>query len=100
MKKLLVTLLVAATTLNFAACGNKDKGAEGGDKNAKVSISVQVEKDWLPYYEKVKETVLKEYPNATIEFKETGSFDHIQVLNTTKEEKPDFADLFAIPANK
>ena len=35
MKKLLVTLLVAATTLNLVACGSSNKG----DKHQKVELT-------------------------------------------------------------
>ena len=104
MKKLLVTLLVAATTLNFAACGSKDEGNNGGSttdkKDLAVSISVQVEESWLPYYEQVKAEVLKEYPKATIEFKTTGSFDHLDVIDSTDPTNSDVADVFALPADR
>ncbi|MEN8078089.1 hypothetical protein ABFP60_14075 [Clostridioides difficile] len=110
MKKLLVTLLVAATSINFVACGSSDKGESNkGEENKntatagsdeKVTLKVQVEKEWLPYYEKVKETVVEKYPNATIEFIETGSFDHLDVLDQTDATNSDVADLFALPADR
>ena len=104
MKKLLVTLLVAATTLNFAACGSKGEENKGGTttdkKDLAVSISVQVEESWLPYYEQVKAEVLKEYPKATIEFKTTGSFDHLDVIDSTDPTNSDVADVFALPADR
>ena len=102
MKKLLVSLLVAATTLNFVACGSSDKKEEGGaDAGAeKVTLTVQVEESWLPYYESVKETVVEAYPNATIEFKVTGSFDHLDVIDATDPTNPDIADVFALPADR
>ena len=51
MKKLLVTLLVAATSINFVACGSSDKGDKKGEENnstatstdAKVTLTVQAE---------------------------------------------------------
>ena len=110
MKKLLVTLLVAATSINFVACGSSDKGesnkGEGNENTAtagsdeKVTLKVQVEKEWVPYYEKVKETVVEKYPNATIEFIETGSFDHLDVLDQTDATNSDVADVFALPADR
>lgn len=106
MKKLLVTLLVATTTLSLVACGGgaKTEGNKDGDKNsatdAEVSISVQVEESWLPYYEKVKETVIGKYPNATIDFVTTGSFDHLDTLDSTGPENEDVADVFAFPADR
>ena len=104
MKKLLVTLLVAATSVNFVACGSNDKGDsnKGGNTSAneKVTLSVQVESEWLSYYEKVKETVVEKYPNATIEFIETGAFDHLDVLDQTDATNSDIADVFALPADR
>ena len=76
MKKLLVTLLVAATSLNFVACGSSNSGdSNKGEQNntatsnsdEKVTLKVQAEKDWIPYYEKVRDTIVEKYPNATIE---------------------------------
>ena len=51
MKKLLVTLLVAATSINFVACGSSDKAYKKGEENnstatstdAKVTLTVQAE---------------------------------------------------------
>ena len=108
MKKLLVTLLVAATSINFVACGSSDKGDKKGEENnstatstdAKVTLTVQAEKDWMPYYEKVKETIVEKYPNATIELIETGSFDHLDVLDQTDATNSDVADVFALPADR
>ena len=106
MKKLLVTLLVAASTLNLVACGSKggDNNTAGGDAagntDAKVEISVQVEKEWLPYYEQVRDAVVEKYPNATINFIESGSFDHLDVIDATDATNPDVADVFALPADR
>lgn len=109
MKKLLVTLLVAATSINFVACGSSDKGENKGEENVstgaaatdeKVSISVQVEEGWVPYYEQVRDTVVEKYPNATIEFITTGSFDHLDVIDATDASNKDVADVFALPADR
>lgn len=108
MKKLLVTLLVAATTLNLVACGSSNKGgetSEGGTNettgnDAKVELTVQVEEGWVPYYEQVKETVVGKYPNADIKFITTGSFDHLDVLDASDPTNPDVADVFALPADR
>ena len=61
----------------------------------KVTLKVQAEKEWMPYYEKVKETIIEKYPNATIELIETGSFDHLDVLDQTDATNSDVADVFA-----
>ena len=37
MKKLLVTLLVAATSINFVACGSSDKGEESVSTGASAA---------------------------------------------------------------
>lgn len=107
MKKLLVTLLVAATSINFVACGSSDsnKGEENVSTSSsatddKVTLKVQAEKEWIPYYEKVKETIVEKYPNATIELIETGSFDHLDVLDQTDATNSDVADVFALPADR
>ena len=45
MKKLLVTLLVAATSINFVACGSSDKGdGNKGEENVSTSSSATDEK--------------------------------------------------------
>lgn len=104
MKKLLVTLLVAATSINFVACGSNDKNKDnvgtGSAAGEKVTLKVQAEKEWMPYYEKVKETVVEKYPNATIELIETGAFDHLDVLDQTDPTNSDIADVFALPADR
>ena len=39
MKKLLVTLLVAATSINFVACGSSDKGnGNKGDEKGSTEL--------------------------------------------------------------
>ena len=65
-----------------------------------ATITVQVEKEWVPYYNQVKERVLKEYPKATINFNEVGSFEHLDALDKTDATNPDIADVFALPADR
>ncbi|MGM9987787.1 MAG: hypothetical protein ACI35O_11230 [Bacillaceae bacterium] len=100
MKKKAVALLtVPALAMGLlAGCGSKDDGGKSSDK--KVSLSVQVEESWLPYYEKVKETVEKEHENADITFIKTGSFDHLDALDKTDPTNKDIADVFALPADR
>lgn len=102
MKKLLVMLLATAATMNLVACGGGSKDdTTGGDTESKAtSITVQVEEGWLPYYEKVKEEVLKENEGSEIEFITTGSFDHLDVLDKTDLNNEDVADVFALPADR
>ena len=54
----------------------------------------------LPHYEKAAERVKEVYPDATIEFIVTGSFDHLDVLDATDVTNKDVADVFAIPADR
>ena len=57
-----------------------DTPAEG----IEASISVQVENSWRGYYEDAIARVKEKNPNATIELIETGSFDHLDVLDWDK----------------
>lgn len=101
MKKLLVTLLVAATSINFVACGSSNtEKSNNTTSDEKVTLTVQVESEWLSYYEQVKETVVEQYPNATIEFIESGSLDHLDVIDQTDATNSDVADVFALPADR
>lgn len=114
MKKNLFLAIVLALALVVTACSGGAKPAEAPQTPAETpatpaetpaegieaSISVQVESSWLGYYEQVKERVLAANPNATIEFIETGSFDHLDVLDQTDVTNTDIADVFAIPADR
>lgn len=98
MKKVLATVLIAISTLTLVSCGgDTDKATGKGDG---ATISVQVEKDWKPYYEKVKETVLKNNPGSTINLIEVGAFDHLDTIDTTDATNVDVADVFALPADR
>ncbi|MBU3137453.1 hypothetical protein KPL39_14375 [Clostridium gasigenes] len=98
MKKLLVSLLIATTTLSVIGCSSGKK--EEGAANKEVALSVQVEEAWLPYYETVKETVVKKYPKAKIEFVKIGSFDHLDVIDKTDATNKDVADVFSLSADR
>lgn len=63
-------------------------------------LTVQVEEAWLPHYEKAAERVKEKYPNAEIEFKTLGAFDHLDIIDSTDASNEDVADLFAIPADR
>ncbi len=96
MKKVLSLMLMAILALSLAACGGNT--TDPADLDA--SITVQVEGGWREYYEAVKARVLEVYPNAKIEFIETGSFDHLDVIDSTDVTNEDVADVFAIPADR
>lgn len=94
-KKILSLLLISTVAFNFMGCGSKNK--QGGSSDN--TITVQVETAWLPYYEKVRENVLKDREGANIEFVEIGSFDHLEIIEQTDPTNPDLADVFALPAD-
>ncbi|ACV28181.1 Maltose/maltodextrin-binding protein precursor [Anaerococcus prevotii] len=104
MKNKLKMLMALSLSVVLAACGGKgaDKGEEAAADPGDVSgkISVQVEKEWMDHYEKAAERVKEKYPNAEIELKEVGAFDHLDILDQTDANNEDVADLFAIPADR
>lgn len=91
MKKLLIMIMVFA--MAFSAIAFADSGIE-------AEISVQVEEDWEAYYDAAIERVLADNPNATINKIVIGSFDHFDILTQTDALNEDFADVFAMPADR
>lgn len=103
MKKVFSLLLIVLMTVSLVACNRTEKPPVDDDdevKGIEASITVQVEEDWVSYYEAVKARVLADNPNSTINFITTGSFDHLNVLDSTDATNPDIADVFAIPADR
>ncbi len=122
MKRILSLLLVLAMVFSMVACGNNENNNNndannnagnnmtnestdtGNDEPAMndldATISVQAETGWMDYYQAAKARVLEMYPNATINIIETGSFDHLDVLDGTDLTNEDVADVFAIPADR
>ena len=112
MKKLVSLLLIMVMMFSLAACGAKNDVVE--ETTAAVSetteateapsldatISVQVESSWLEYYQAAADRVKAENPNATIDFIEVGSFDHLDTIDKTDISNTDVADVFAIPADR
>lgn len=100
--------LLLAFVMVLSACGqntgdNKepDKKDDGGEKMAlKGEITVQAEKEWMEFYQKVAEQLVKDNPDAKIELKEAGSFDNLDVINATSVENPDVPDVFSVPADR
>ncbi|QNO15471.1 sugar ABC transporter substrate-binding protein [Alkalicella caledoniensis] len=99
MKKGLSLLLIAILALSLAACSGGSNDDPKGEALT-AEITVQVEEDWLAYYEAAKARVLENNPDAKIEFIVTGSFDHLNVLDDTDVTNEDVADVFAIPADR
>lgn len=107
MKKKISLLLVLVFILTaFTACAPKKTDDDAGEtppvdnEEVKETLTVQVEKDWKSYYEAAAERVKAEYPDVEIDFIETASFDHLDVLDATDVTNEDVADLFAIPADR
>ena len=109
MKRFGILLLALVLALSMVGCGQKEPAnvednvednTEGETLDIKETITVQVEEDWKPHYEKAAERVKEVYPDANIEFIVTGSFDHLDVLDSTDVTNKDVADVFAIPADR
>lgn len=101
--------LTMSMALVLTACGSNDdmgsgEGSQGemmgADESIEGKISVQVEDAWQDYYQAAADRVKEKYPNAEIEFINTSSFDHLDVLDQTDATNEDVADLFAIPADR
>ena len=113
-KKLSLLLVLALLLVTVAACATTDDEPEtppasednGGDdvdetpEGLTESITVQVEADWMGYYEDAVARVKEVHPDATIELIEVASFDHLDVLDQTDVTNEDVADVFAIPADR
>lgn len=103
MKKFITFLLILALSVSMVACGDKEEPTDNGgaeDGGISETITVQVEEDWMPHYEKAKDRVLETYPDAEIELMEVSAFDHLDVLDATDITNEDVADVFAIPADR
>lgn len=114
MKKLVSLLLVMVMMFSLVACGSKTDVVEETTAGTTASteatteavqsldgtISVQVESSWLEYYQAAADRVKAENPNATIDFIEVASFDHIDTIEKTDISNADVADVFALPADR
>ncbi|MGL5676084.1 MAG: sugar ABC transporter substrate-binding protein [Cellulosilyticaceae bacterium] len=100
MKKFRSIVALFLVTLSVAGCGSTQNGADVVPEDLTATISVQAETTWMPYYEAAVARVKEKYPNATINLIETGSFDNLDVLDSTDVTNPDIADVFAIPVDR
>ncbi len=103
--------LLLAFVLVLTACGGGEEGteestgteaSEGTEETSDLegTISVQVEEGWQEYYQAAADRVKDKFPNVDFEWKVSGAFDHLDVLDTTDATNEDVADLFAIPADR
>lgn len=111
MKRRVLLALIVVLALTITACSPSTPSeptqpttpTEPGETPAEgivASISVQVESTWRSYYEAAAARVKAANPEAEITFIETGSFDHLDVLDSTDVTNVDVADVFAIPADR
>ena len=103
--KLLALLLALVMVLAACSKGGQEKPAEntageGNEGGLKGEISVQVEEGWKAYYEETVKRVMEKNPDVKIELKESGSFDHLDIIDSTSATNADVADVFAIPADR
>ena len=103
--KLLALLLALVMVLAACSKGGQEKPAEntageGNEGGLKGEISVQVEEGWKAYYEETVKRVMEKNPDIKIELKESGSFDHLDIIDSTSATNADVADVFAIPADR
>lgn len=120
MKKITSLVLALMLTLSVAACGTKDEtpeetpgetpvetpgeGEEEPEEPAEGgltgSITVQAETGWMEYYNNAVARFNEANPDATVEIIETGSFDMLDILDSTDPTNEDIADVFSIPADR
>lgn len=105
MKKRIILALILVLAMTVTACSPKapEPAAPAEPAPAEGStaaISVQVETGWKAYYEAAVARVMEKNPGATITLIETGSFDHLNVLDATTVTNTDLADVFALPADR
>ncbi len=105
---LLVFVLVLATVVACTSDNNGEPASPpaetpsdtGDNQGLTETITVQVESDWMAYYEAAVARVKEAHPESTIELIEVASFDHLDVLDSTDVTNEDVADVFAIPADR
>lgn len=106
MKKKIWLALFLVLAMTVTACSPSTPAepdepvTETPTEGIEASITVQVENSWRDYYDDAIARVKEKNPNATIELIETGSFDHLDVLDATDVTNEDVADVFAIPADR
>lgn len=121
-RKLSVLLaLLLAFVMVLSACGgkteepakkddakteeSKDAEKKDGEKAAEATplkgeITVQAEETWEAFYKEAADRIMKENPEAKINLKVIGSFDHVDVITNTDAGNKDVADLFALPSDR
>lgn len=97
---IIVMLVMSVTLTSCGGGGDKKPSTDAKDGPIKAEISVQAEKDWVPYYKAAIERVVKNNPESKIKVIEVGSFDHLDTMTKTDATNKDIADVFAIPLDR
>ena len=106
MKNKFKSLMALSLAVVLTACGGAKEAVKGADTkeaantDAATKLTVQAEEGWVDYYKAAAERVKKQFPNADIEIKTVGSFDNLDIIDSTDATNEDVADLFAIPADR
>ncbi|WP_067322306.1 sugar ABC transporter substrate-binding protein [Streptobacillus felis] len=82
------------------SCGAKEEAKAETGEALTGHIVVQAEETWVPYYEAAIARVKEKNPEATIDLKVIGAFDHMKVIEETNAENEDVADVFTIPLDR
>lgn len=93
---LVLTSLVACKAPKKDEVSDKAPNNEVEDENEETSIRVQVEKGSKNHYEKAANRVKEQYPDTNIEFIETTSKDHLDLLGEKDSKDEEIADIFTI----
>lgn len=98
MSMSLAATMVAGLGIGIASCGDSNTLRKDN------AILVQVEKDWMPLYESVKKSLEEneEYKKLgiSINFKETGSFDEMDLIDNKGTTDSDGAEVFAVSKDR
>lgn len=96
MKKIYLVLLSMLAIFALVSCQKKEETVSIAD----AEITVQVEKEWLPYYEAAIKRVNEKYPDAKINIKEAESFKHLELIDATGADNEEVTDVFAYPLDR
>ncbi|MFA5585673.1 MAG: hypothetical protein WDA02_03900 [Saccharofermentanales bacterium] len=104
-KHLLIILALVLVIALVAGCAPKTPDpAPTGDETPTgldaAEITVQVEKEWMAYYQAAVKRITDDNPKVVIKLLEIGSLDHLGILDETDATNPDVADVFALPADR
>lgn len=97
MKRIFKIVLSIMALFMLFSCGKKQEEAVSLEN---AEITVQVEKNWIPYYEAAIKRVNEKYPTAKINLKEISSFEHLELIDKTDATNEDVADVFAYPLDR